>query len=60
MTFPDQKFASPKKYVDAYFKNHSKAVSSVDGEILADAIVILQHLYESDGTLYVCGNGGSA
>ena len=60
MTFPDQKFASPKKYVDAYFKNHSKAVSRVDGEILTDAIVILQHLYESGGTLYVCGNGGSA
>ena len=60
MTFPDQKYASPKIYVDAYFKNHSKAVSSVDGELLADAIVILQHLYESDGTLYVCGNGGSA
>ena len=53
MTFPDQKYASPKKYVDAYFKNHSKAVSSVDGENLADAIVILQLLYESDGTHYV-------
>jgi len=60
MTFPDQKYGSPKKYVDAYFKYHSKAVSSVDGENLANAIVILQNLYESDGTLYVCGNGGSA
>ena len=60
MTFPNQKYASPKQYVDAYFKNHSKAVSSVDGEKLAHAILILQHLYESDRTLYVCGNGGSA
>ena len=60
MTFPNQKYGSPNDYIDAYFENHSKAVSSVNKKNVAEAVAILQKLYESDRTLYVCGNGGSA
>ena len=60
MTFPNQKYGSPKDYIDAYFAQHSKAVSSVNDQNVAEALAILQQLYESDGNLYVCGNGGSA
>ena len=60
MTFPDKKYTSPKHYVDAYFRHHSKAIASVDRDKVDVAIAILQNLYESNGTLYVCGNGGSS
>ena len=60
MTFPNKKYTSPSDYVEAYFEQHLKAVSSVNGEKVGEAVSILKKLYESTGTLYVCGNGGSA
>lgn len=60
MTFPNKKYTSPSDYVEAYFEQHLKAVSSVNSQKVAEAVSILKKLYESTGTLYVCGNGGSA
>ena len=57
MTFPNKKYTSPNDYVEAYFEQHLKAVSSVNGQKVAEAVSILEKLYESTGTLYVCGNG---
>ena len=60
MTFPDQKFSDAGAYSKAYFEAYAKAAASVDGDKLTKAIEILTTTYETGGTLYVCGNGGSA
>ena len=60
MTFPDEKFTDPGRYSDAYFEHYAAAAASVDRTQLAAAIAILEKTYETGGTLYVCGNGGSA
>ncbi len=60
MTFPDNKFAEIGAYTDAYFEEYAKAGASVDRAKLAAAAAILVKAYETGGTLYVCGNGGSA
>ena len=60
MTFPDKKFADIGSYADAYFAEWRKAAASVDRAKLAEAAEILAGLHERGGTLWVCGNGGSA
>jgi len=60
MTFPDQKFADPVAYTAAYFEQVSKAAATVDGEKLTKAIGILTKVYSAGGTVFSCGNGGSA
>ncbi|MEE2745311.1 MAG: SIS domain-containing protein [Pseudomonadota bacterium] len=60
MTFPDQKYTSSDIFVDAYFDQYVMAAASVDREKVQDAINILEKTYKTTGTLYVCGNGGSA
>lgn len=60
MTFPDDKYGEIGGYTDAYFNEYAKAAASVDRDKLAEAAAILVRAYENRGTLYVCGNGGSA
>jgi len=60
MTFPDKKFADPVAYTAAYFEQVSKAAATVDGEKLKQAIDILTKVYSAGGTVFSCGNGGSA
>ena len=60
MTFPDKKFASIAEYAGAYFDQGKAATASVDAEKLEAALACLDAAYERGGTVYVCGNGGSA
>ncbi|MCH7832157.1 MAG: SIS domain-containing protein [Proteobacteria bacterium] len=60
MTFPDRKFASVAEYAGAYFDQGKAAAASVDVEKLEAALACLDAAYERGGTIYVCGNGGSA
>lgn len=60
MTFPDDKFAAIDDYADAYFVRLREASMSVDRGKLAAAAEILRRTYTAGGTLFVCGNGGSA
>ena len=60
MTFPDRKFASVAEYAGAYFDQGKAATASVDPEKLEAALACLDAAYERGGTVYVCGNGGSA
>ncbi|MAF94179.1 MAG: phosphoheptose isomerase [Rhodospirillaceae bacterium] len=60
MTFPDSKFASVADYAVAYFDQAKAAAQSVDQEKLEAALTCLDAAYERGGTIYACGNGGSA
>lgn len=60
MTFPDRKFADVGAYFDAYRQQIAEAAQSVDKPSLDKAARMLEALYERAGTLWVCGNGGSA
>ena len=60
MTFPDKKFAAAESYAGAYFAQINIAASSVNREKIERAAHVLAKTYSSDGTVYACGNGGSA
>jgi D-sedoheptulose 7-phosphate isomerase len=60
MTFPDQKFVDAGSYASAYFAQITAAASSVNREKIEQAAAILTKIYSSGGTVYACGNGGSA
>lgn len=60
MTFPDQKFSDVGRYASAYFAQVATAAASVDRDKLAQAADLLTKVYGSGGTVYACGNGGSA
>ncbi|HJW76007.1 MAG TPA: SIS domain-containing protein [Thermoleophilia bacterium] len=60
MTFPDKRFPDPGSYADAYFAVVRQAAASVDREKLREAAVILTTAYREGGTVFACGNGGSA
>lgn len=60
MTFPDRKFAAIGDYLDAYRRKIDEAAASIDKQALEKAARILEALYGRGGTLWVCGNGGSA
>lgn len=60
MTFPNDKFDDAGGYVDAYFTEYARAAASVDRGRVAAAAALLEATHAKGGTLYVCGNGGSA
>ncbi len=60
MSFPDNKFENAGGYVDAYFAELAKAAASVDRERIAKAVQILEAVHAKGGTVFACGNGGSA
>lgn len=60
MTFPDHKFTDVGSYASAYFARLAAAAQSVDHARLTQAADLLARVYGAGGTVYACGNGGSA
>ena len=60
MTFPEQNFDGIGAFLDAYADQVAKAFASIDHAQLARAGELLDVTYAQGGTVYVCGNGGSA
>lgn len=60
MTFPDEKYANPAAFCDAYFEATGRAAASVDRDAVTQACDLLTSAYENRRSVYVCGNGGSA
>jgi len=60
MTFPDTKFNDAGSYANAYYAKFLEATASVDTDMLDRAASILTKIYSAGGTVYTCGNGGSA
>ncbi len=60
MTFPDQKFDTPGAFADAYFEHLARAAASVDRRAIEAAANMLGATYGAGGTVFACGNGGSA
>ena len=58
--FPDRLIAGVDIYADAYFETIAQAQASVDREALRRAGALLTETIEADGTIFSCGNGGSA
>lgn len=60
MTFPDKKFADAASYAGAYFAQVTAAAESIDRGGIEQAAGLLTQVYGAGGTVYACGNGGSA
>jgi D-sedoheptulose 7-phosphate isomerase len=60
MSFPDNKFVDAGSYVNAYFNKINDAAVSIDRARMEQAADILTKVYTEGGTIYSCGNGGSA
>lgn len=60
MTFPDTKFESAGAFADAYFEHLAAASASVDRGRIEAAADLLTRAYTAGGTVFACGNGGSA
>lgn len=59
-SFPDRLFPDGGSYALGYFTRLREAAASVDPESVSEAARLLARVYASDGTVYSCGNGGSA
>ncbi|MCI3952993.1 MAG: phosphoheptose isomerase, partial [Burkholderiales bacterium] len=59
-SFPDRLFTDAGVYAQAYFARLREAAATVDPDSVAEAARILARIYAGDGTVYSCGNGGSA
>ena len=60
MAFPDTKFEACGEYADAYFAQLGAAAASVSRARLHAAAAVLTRVHADGGTLFSCGNGGSA
>ena len=60
MTFPDKPIDGIAAYIDAYADQVAHALASIDRVQLEKACDLLDVTYSQGGTVYVCGNGGSA
>ncbi len=60
MDFPRQKYESAASFLDDYAAGLAAALASVDRPALAQAASLLAATHERDGTIWSCGNGGSA
>jgi len=60
MTFPDKKYDGIGAFFDAYMTMYQHAAKSVDQQQMAMAADLLTNCYQRSGTLFSCGNGGSA
>jgi phosphoheptose isomerase len=58
--FPGRKFANANSFADAYFAHMTAAACSVDKDTIHRAAQILAGVYAAHGSVYACGNGGSA
>jgi D-sedoheptulose 7-phosphate isomerase len=60
MTFPERKYGSAGELGDDYFGQLTSAAASVDRAALNRAADVLGRVYAAGGTVFACGNGGSA
>ncbi len=60
MSFPDERFCSVALFTDAYFEQVRAAACTVSRPKLQAAADILARVYGDGGTVFSCGNGGSA
>jgi len=60
MSFPDERFSCIGPFTDAYFERLRAAARSVSRPKLEQAAQIVANVYVTGGTLFSCGNGGSA
>ena len=60
MTFPDHSYGVIGAFADDYFDRLAGAAASVDRAQLTAAADLLARTYAAGGTVFACGNGGSA
>jgi phosphoheptose isomerase len=60
MQFPRRKYESAAKYLDDYARELAGALATVDRDAVERAAALLASTHVSDGTIWSCGNGGSA
>jgi len=60
MKFPAFSYQTGSDYAHAYFETLAQAARETDGSAISRAADLLCGLFDGDGTLFVCGNGGSA
>ena len=60
MTFPNESYAVIGAFADDYFEHLAGAAASVDRAALTEATAVLKRTYVAGGTVFACGNGGSA
>jgi phosphoheptose isomerase len=60
MQFPRRKYDSAAKYLDDYARELAGALASIDRAAVDRAVVLLASTHAADGTIWSCGNGGSA
>mgnify|MGYP001265735200 CR=1 FL=1 len=61
MKFPFKKYYKISSFTNHYFKELQRCIESLNYSDLKKIINVLDKLYKNkNGTLYVCGNGGSA
>jgi D-sedoheptulose 7-phosphate isomerase len=58
--FPDRLFDSAGAYAAAYFEQYSHAAATLDQDALKRAGELVGDVIARGGTIYSCGNGGSA
>jgi D-sedoheptulose 7-phosphate isomerase len=58
--FPGKKYESIASYLDEYFDQQRLAAASVSREQMAAAAELIVETVARDGTIFSCGNGGSA
>lgn len=58
--FPDRLFDGAGDYAKAYFEQYSHAAATIDQGALRRAGELVGEVISKGGTIYSCGNGGSA
>lgn len=60
MVFPTKTYDSAGEYAHDYFSAYAQAAQTVDRHQIDEAAKVLAAAYESRGSVFACGNGGSA
>lgn len=58
--FPSAYYEDCGKFCDDYFTEIAKATASVDRTEITRAAALLEDVIKRNGTVFACGNGGSA
>lgn len=58
--FPDRPYSDQAEYAQDYFAQLSEAASTVDRESLTRAGELIAEVVDAGGSIFSCGNGGSA
>jgi phosphoheptose isomerase len=58
--FPDRPYSDQAAYAQDYFKLFSEAAATVDPSALSRSGEMIGQIVSAGGTIYSCGNGGSA